>query len=161
MVLLFAQLCVKMAERLSDTRKPTEVYDEPWIFQMGPNRGRKSLGKWLVFKHITVIDKHWENIRRAVESGELGAVSAKVRTMADPVRPTNDDRETTQTRVICVHTTEETIDEVGMKLIQLVKQTIKYKTDEATQSSKYTCLGDGQVTCRTLSWNNGRPKFTD
>ena len=158
MVLLFAQLGVKMAERLSDTRKPTEVYDEPWIHQMGPNPSENALGKWLVFKHITVIDKHWENIRRAVESGELGAIRAKVRTMADPVNPTNGDREM---KVICVHTTKEKMDDVGMKLIQLVKQTISYKTDEASRSGKYTCLGDGKVTCRTLSWNNGRPEFTE
>ena len=151
-------LGVKMAERSSDTRKPTEVYDEPWIYQMGPNRSENVLGKWLVFKHITVIDKNWENIRRAVESGELGAVSAKVSTMANPERPTDGDREQ---KVICVYTTKETMDDVGMKLIQLVNQTIRYKTDEATQSGRYTCLGDGKVTCRTLAWNNGRPKFTD
>ena len=146
-----------MAERLSDARKPTEVYDEPWIYQKNPNR-RKSLGKWLVFKHITVIDKHWENIRRAVESGELGAEQAKVSTMADDDGPTDGDREM---GVICVYTTKETMDDVGMKLIQLVKQTIRYKTNEATLSGRYTCRGDGKVTCRTLSWNNGRPKFTE
>ena len=146
-----------MAERLSDTRKPTEVYDEPWIYQKNPNR-KKALGKWLVFKHITVIDKHWENIRRAVESGELGAEQAKVSTMAADGPTSGGDREM---GVICVYTTKETMDDVGMKLIQLVKQTIRYKTDEATLSGRYTCLGHGKVTCRTLSWNNGRPKFTD
>ena len=138
---------------------PSQEYDAYWIWQDAPphisDKG-PTLGKWLVFKHMSCIDQVWEKIRKAVASGELGATGSKVSTMRDNPNASNP-----AIKVICVYTTKETMDDVGMKLIQLVKQTIRYKTDEATLSGRYTCRGDGKVTCRTLSWNNGCPKFTD
>lgn len=137
--------------------KPTEVYDDFWIWQDAPLSCRTrgpTLGKWLVFEHVSKIDEVWETIRLGVESGELMATGAKVSTM----KPNPNSRDS-KTKVICVYTTKEDMDDVGLKLIQLVCHTIKYKTDEATVSGHYTCHGHGKVTCRTLEWNSGNPVF--
>ena len=143
----------------TDLRKPTETHDAHWIWQDPPPSIRdkgETLGKWLVFKHKSRIDETWEKIRKVVESGELGATGAKTSTMKYNPNATSPD-----TKVICVYTTAEDMDEVGLKLIHIVCQTIRYKTDEATISGKYTCHGSGKVTCRTLEWNKGNPTFKD
>ena len=137
--------------------RPSKEHDEYWIMEIGPEEcsRRESYGKWLVFKHISVIDKNWDIVSGAVASGELGAISCKVSTRKrSPISSKDEDM-----HVICVYTTKDDMDEVGMKLIQLVKQTIRYKTDEATLSNKYTSHGHGKVTCRTIDWNSGHPKF--
>ena len=51
------------------------------------------------------------------------------------------------------------MDEVGLMLIHKVKQTIRYKTDEATLSGFYAHKGDKNVTCKTIYWNGGDPSF--
>lgn len=61
--------------------------------------------------------------------------------------------------VICVYTTKEAIDEVGLLLIQNVRHTIRYKTDEATLKGLYAFKGHGKDTIRTLYWNDGKPSF--
>ena len=58
-----------------------------------------------------------------------------------------------------VYTTREAMDEVGLILIHKVKQTIRYKTDEATYSGQYAHKGDKNITCRTIYWNGGDPSF--
>ena len=63
--------------------------------------------------------------------------------------------------MICVYTTAEDRDEVGMKLIPYVRETIRYKTGAETHAGRYGCHGDGKVTSRTLEWNKGNPKFKD
>lgn len=62
-------------------------------------------------------------------------------------------------KVICVYTTEKDMDDVGLRLIQLVKETIRYKKDQTTREGKYSGMGHGKVTCRTLLWNDGFPQF--
>ena len=145
-------------ENSKDVR-PSKVHDTYWIWESAPeefeSRG-ETYGKWLVFKHVSVIDKNWDIVRKAVASGELGAIGCTVSTRKKSHKSNDDDM-----HVILVYTTKEDMDEVGMRLIPLVRQTIRYKTDEATLSNLYTCHGDGKVTCRTLDWNNGRPKFTN
>jgi hypothetical protein len=113
------------------------------------------LGKWLVFKNKENgdLDRTWETIRCAVESGKLGSPIAKC--------STNYGHDETRNSVICVYTTAETMDEVGLKLIPLVQQTIRYKTDEATLAGQYTSQGHGKVSIRVLYWNKGKPKFSD
>lgn len=146
-----------MATCLTKSRtKPSEEEDEYWIWQQAPLSESKgpTLGKWLVFKHKSVIDETWENIRSSVASGELGATTAKVSTMRPNPNASNPD-----IKVICVYTTAKDIDEVGMKLIPLVRQTIRYKTDEATLSGLYINRGSSRTTCKTLEWNKGNPKF--
>ena len=58
-----------------------------------------------------------------------------------------------------VYTTREGMDEVGLILIHKVKQTIRYKTEEATCSGRYAHKGDKSVTCKTIYWNGGDPSF--
>ena len=89
-------------------------------------------------------------------SGHLGAVAAKVSTGLP--NPTASDSET---KVICVYTTQEDMDEVGLKLIWIVKETIRYKTDMATRQGLYRVRGYKKTTCRTLKWNSGDPIFSD
>ena len=143
----------------SEDARPSKERDTYWIKERAPKECRsrgETYGKWLVFKHVSVIDKNWDIVSKAVASGELGATGCKVSTRKKSPNSADDDM-----HVICVYTTKEDMDEVGMKLIPFVKQTIRYKTDEATLTNKYTCHGDGKVTCRTLEWNSGRPRFKD
>lgn len=141
-----------------DTR-PTTEYKAPWLWQDAPSRKGETLGKWLVFKSASKIDETWSVVKDAVASGELGATGCKVSTNKKDDTATKKD----PSFVICVYTTAKDMDEVGMKLIQLpvVRQTIRYKTDEATLSGKYTCHGHGKVSCRVLYWNKGHPTFGD
>ena len=138
--------------------KPSQTYDYYWIWQRAPilSADKETLGKWLVFKPVSKIDETWEKIRELVASGELGATGAKVSTMREsPYATSRFDK------VICVYTTREDMDEVGLKLIQVVQQTIRYKTNEETRAGNYSWSGKGKVTCRTLTWSHGNPQFTD
>ena len=139
---------------------PTTITDAYWVGVDGPDEIRYSqetLGKWLVFKRSERLDKTWHMIRKAVESGELGATGAKCSTAKDnPLKyPRNSNK-----GVICVYTSEETMDEVGFKLIHMVKQDIRYKTDEATLKGEYIVTGYKKVTVKTIFWNDGEPGFT-
>ena len=133
---------------------PTTVTDDHYVRAKPPCApSQKTLGKWLVFKPLEELDETWHRIRRAVESGELGSTGAKCSTaMLDPSRhPTNSTE-----GVICVYTSEETMDKVGFKLVNMVKQDIRYKTDEATLQGKYvdTCKN---VSLQIIYWNDGNP----
>ena len=62
--------------------------------------------------------------------------------------------------VICVYTCEYNMDDIGFKLIELVQQDIKYKTDEDSRKYNYAFVGrKKQVTIKTIYWNNGKPSF--
>ena len=153
------RLKFKTPPTLIKMAKPTEVFDNYWIYVNGPahcSAKGPTLGKWLIFKHISCIDQVWETISQAVVSGELGATAAKVSTMM-----VNPNSSNPNIKVICVYTTAEDRDEVGMKLIPYVRETIQYKTDAETRAGRYACHGDGKVTSRTLEWNKGHPKFKD
>ena len=156
-----------LSNRSSDTDSdpevdPTTITDDYWVWVEGPDEIRssqKTLGKWLVFKRFDKLDETWHMIRKAVDSGELGAIGAKCSTacaVADPSSNTMDP----STGVICVYTSKETMDEVGFKLIRMVKQDIRYKTDEATLKGEYIATGYKKVTVKTIFWNNGEPGFT-
>ena len=139
---------------------PTTVTDDYWVWASPPAevkaaRGR-TLGKWLVFRDFDRLDETWQQIRKAVESGELGATGAKSSTARD--KPSSKGQGT-QSGVICVYTSENSMDEVGLKLIYMVKHDIKYKTDAATLMGLYTSRGHGKVSCRTIYWNGGDPSF--
>ena len=58
--------------------------------------------------------------------------------------------------VICVYTTNDDIDEVGMRLVKLVKQTIRYKSDEATLAGVYSNRGFKKTTMKTITWKDGK-----
>ncbi len=155
-----------IANRVSDVYyqlhprpQPSTTDSDYWIWQDAPDSCQEkgeSLGKWLVFKHKSKIDETWEIVRQAVASGELGATGAKVSTMKPNPNASNPD-----IKVICVYTISNDVDEVGLKLIQLVRQRISYKTDEATLAGIYAIRGHTKITCRTLEWNKGNPVFSD
>ncbi len=50
------------------------------------------------------------------------------------------------------------MDDIGLKLTQVVKQDIRFKTNEDTQNYKYAHVGE---TCsiKTLHYNQGSPSF--
>jgi hypothetical protein len=133
-----------------------------WVYARPPQRELldKTYGKWLIFrpKASGALDEIWHVIRQCVEAKEFGdgCTAAKCSTAREnpdeaPLGSPNG--------VICVYTTKETIDEVGLLLIQKVRQTIRYKTDETTLKGLYAFKGHGKVTIRTLYWNDGKPSF--
>ena len=91
-------------------------------------------------------------IRKAVESGELDSTGAKCSTAKpDPLSHPRDSSE----GVIRVYTSEEMMDEVGFKLVHMVKQDIRYKTDEATLQGRYNATGYTTVSLQVIYWNDG------
>ena len=110
-----------------------------------------------MFKDFDELNMTWKNIVQAIKRDELeGCSAAKCSTLfynpscAGPGPFTHG--------VICVYTYEDDIDNIGFKLIDLVKQDIKYKTDETTLTYKYTHVGIVS-TIKTLYYNGGRPSF--
>lgn len=141
-----------------DDRKPTHVFDKESIFAYPPdweNVDGKcfSFGKWLVFRKHEELDETWQLIKTHVRSGYLGKHIAKCLTM---VRT-----ETSGTNgVICVFTSKDDIDEIGLKLIKLVlDKKLVYKTNAATTRNLYTVYGVRKTTYKTLFWNDGDPQF--
>ena len=139
---------------------PSEVYDAYWVHvrrQRDP--GHKNVGKWMVFKHYDEIDQAWENIRTAIlDDDDLqGCVHAKSSTMM--YNPSCSGPGPDTTGVICVYTRKHDMDDIGFRLIEIVKQDIKYKLDETTLDYKYVHAGSGKVTIKTIFWNNGTPSF--
>ena len=141
------------------TVNPTTVTDHYWVSVNAPHKitsSGETFGKWLVFKQLEELDETWHMIRKAVESGELGALCAKCSTAEpDPSSHPMDSSE----GVIRVYTSEETMDEVGFKLVHMVEQDIRYKTDEATLKDMYIATGYKKVTIKTIFWNHGQPSL--
>ena len=145
---------------LSPTANPTAVTDHHWVAVFAPHMttsSEEAIGKWLVFKKLEKLDATWHIIRKAVDSGELGALRAKCST-SNP-NPAGYPTGPGVTGVICVHTSERAIDEVGFKLVHLVKKDIRYKTDEATRQGLYSRKGDKNISLKTIYWNDGEPSF--
>ena len=140
------------------TVDPTTVTDDHWVRAKPPcvPSDQKTRGKWLVFKQFEELDATWHMIQEAVESGELHSTGAKCST-AKP-DPSSHPMES-NIGVICVYTSEETMDKVGFKLVHMVKQDIRYKTDEATRQGRYIATGYKKVTIKTIFWNDGEPSL--
>ncbi len=105
---------------------------------------------------MTTLDAAWHTIRRDVEAGEFGdgCTGAKSSTnRQDPAKPKSSQG------VFMVYTTREGVDEVGLLLVHKVKQTIRYKTDEATLTGQYAHKGDKKITSKAIYWNDGDPSF--
>ncbi|KAI6647876.1 hypothetical protein LOD99_8463 [Oopsacas minuta] len=139
--------------------KPSQTDMAYWLSAMAPSvvvsRGN-TYGKWLVFKHKSKMDELWEEVSKEVESGYLLATGAKVSTMKPNPNATNPEQ-----LVICVYTTLEDIDEVGMRLVNLVKQTIRYKSDEATLAGVYSNRGYKKTTIKTITWKDGKASIVE
>ena len=116
------------------------------------------LGKWMIFKHFDEIDATWEKIRSAIIRRELlGCWHAKCSTMR--YHPTSGGPGPALSAVICVYTEEHEMDAIGFKLIEIVQQDIKYKTDYNTMKRRFAfTVGEG-VSLKTIFWNNGKPSF--
>lgn len=141
---------------------PSSVTDRFWVYCRHPQRALlgETYGKWLVFKPVASgeLDEVWHKIRRCVETAEFGdgCTAAKCSTALDNPEEAPPG---SQNGVVCVYTTREAVDEVGLQLIHKVCQTIRYKTDETTMKGLYAHKGHGKVTIRTLYWNDGKPSF--
>ena len=141
---------------ISSSVNPTAVTQDFWVWADAPceiTSSQKTLGKWLIFKRFDKLDETWHTIRKAVESGELGSTGAKCSTSRE--KPASGSRH----GVICVYTSEEAVDEVGLKLVYIVKHDIRYKTDEATLQGVYASKGNKKVSLKTIYWNDGEPSF--
>eukprot|EP00731_Ephydatia_muelleri_P018383 Em0011g423a len=148
---------VSSVECLGSTVDPSTFTGGYWVYVEGPDhlRSQPALGKWLIFRKRSELDKTWHMVRQCVTSGELGAVAAKSSTALD-----NPNAWSKDTGVICVYTTEDDVDLVGLKLVHMLKHDIRYKTDEATYSGMYANRGVQKTTCKTIYWNDGNPSFT-
>ena len=126
-----------VSDNLHETLNPCSVTDDHWVWTDGPAELGDTYGKWLVFgkKEGGELDGLWHSLHPLVRSGKLGATGAKCSTAVDS--PTTRDK---NRGVICVYTTREMRDEVGMNLVHVVKQTIRYKSDEATLQGRYVAM---------------------
>ena len=148
---------------VDDPRPPSKVITDYWIHQSGPlpYNGESELGKWLVFCGEHFLDETWNKIALAVKSGDLHAIRAKVSTNHS-VQQMN---RKNSSHVICVYTSRERMDDVGMRLIPFVRRDLRYKTNEMTeQNIYYSGNGVGSVATKasekTLYWNRGQPSTT-
>ena len=139
-----------------ETLNPSSVSDDYWVWTDNNSEDLGiTYGKWLVFdKRGAKLDGLWHTIHPLVRSGKLGATGAKCSTRLSGETSTDNDR-----GVICVYTTKEMRDEVGLKLIEEVKRTIRYKSDEATLRGVYAARGYKRTCEKTLYWCNGEPSF--
>ena len=105
-------------------------------------------------KKVEELDGLWHAIHPLVRSGKLGATSTKCSTSLSSGTALDDGH-----GVICVYTTKEMRDEVGLKLVEEVQQTIKYKSDEATLKGIYRSRGYKNTCEKTLYWYKGKASF--
>jgi hypothetical protein len=149
-------------DELDSSVNPSSVTDRYWVYCWHPQEEllEETYGKWLVFrpKASGELDKIWHVIRQCVETKEFGdgCTAAKCSTAIE-----NPDEAPVGSPkgVICVYTTRKAINDVGLLLIEKVRETIRYKTDETTLRGLYAFKGHGRVTMRTLYWNDGKPSF--
>ena len=143
--------------RDQDERIPSSVSDVEWIYTFPYNdaiRDKETFGKWLVFRSDAQLDETWQLIKEHVRNGYLGATAADTSTMLKSKTCLFGDG------VVCVFTTKEDIDQVGLKLIRLVGDKIlRYKTDAATSRNVYRVYGAPKTIYKSLRWNNGNPQF--
>ena len=140
-----------------DDRIPTQVFDDEWIYAYPDEDGPQGepFGKWLVFRKYEDLNQTWELIKEQVRSGKLGASLANTSTMVKTETSGEDG-------VICVFTTKEDMDEVGLKLLKLIPdEEIRYKTNSATDRNIYIVYGARKATYKTLHRNgDGEPIFS-
>ena len=126
---------------------PSKITDSYWVHasvKQELNHLKKlkipNTGKWLIFLDIKELDKTWQSIKNATESGFLG-IGAKAAT----ARP-NPNAISQDEKVICVYTYNwQDIDDVYRveKILRLIRitQTLFYKADSDTLQGKYKING--------------------
>ena len=83
---------------------------------------------WYVFKDLDEINETWEKIQTTTVNDDLqGCVLVTCSTMK--YNPTMPGSGPSTTGVICVYIEEHNMDTIGFKLIEIVQQDIKYKTE--------------------------------
>ena len=111
-----------------------------------------------MFKHFDFIDDAWERVYSAMDRNELGGcVHAKCSTVF--YNPGSAGPGPNTQGVMCVYTEKANMDAVGFKLIEIVRQDIRYKLDETTYSGAYS-HSSAKVSSKTIYWNGGKPSFT-
>ena len=141
--------------------KPSQVKDHLAVFYTTLDRFEQpeTFGKWMVFKPLDKIDETWEKIRIAVAKGELeGCEWIQCSTMM--YDPTKEGPGISTSAVIFVHTYEQNVMAIGFKLIEIVQQDIRYKTNETSQKREFSFTANKRVTMKTIFWNQGRPSTT-
>ncbi len=139
------------------TVNPTEVTEAFWVWYDPPHyytTTHHHTRKMACLQISRKTRRRMHEIRQALAAGEFGdgCTGAKCSTgRKDPAKP-----QSTQ-GVFMVYTTEDAMDEVGLLLIHKVRQTIRYKTEDATHAGVYAHKGDKKVTSKTLYWNKGDP----
>ena len=114
-------------------------------------------GKWMVFETYDKIDRTWEKIRTAIARGELPGCNAKSTTKR--YDPSKEGPGPSTSAVICVYTDKRSVDDIGFRLIEIVKRDIMFKTDEDSRNYKVTFAGTYKGDKRKIFWNKGRPSF--
>jgi len=112
-------------------------------------------GKWLVFRDCDRLSETWTNIVMALREGKLEDC-CEVKSSTLWYHPSCAGPGPSTSGVICVYTCKDDMESIGYKLIQMVKQDIKYKTDEDTRNYKYSHVGE-VATIKTLYYNQGHP----
>ena len=140
--------------------RPADRSDVTWCIVILRDIQRKDAdiyGKWLVFKDLDKLSETWKSIVEAMKEDRMErCCEAKCSTLYYNPHCTGPGPCTVG--VICVYTYKDDMDAVGFKLIQLVKQDIKYKTDEDTLNYRYAHMGKIS-TIKTLYYNQGNPSF--
>lgn len=140
--------------------KPSQIRHAFQVRYSVEEGGAKELdgyGKWLIFRHFNEIDDVWDKIRTAIARGELKVPSAMCTTVR--YNPSKHGPGATTTAKISVYTEEYNLDDIGFKLIEIAKQDLPYKTNEATKSYRYVHAGSDNVVLKTVYWNSGKPSF--
>ena len=144
-----------VADGQNETLDPSSVTDDYWVWTECPREFGTTYGKWLVFrKEGEKLNRLWHTIHPLVRSGNLGATGAKCSTSLRNDTALDDRR-----GVICVYTTKEMRDEVGLKLVKVVQNTIRYKSEEASRKGMYKSRGHKNTCERTLRWSEGKAFF--
>lgn len=100
--------------------KPSQVEHKFGVIYTKETADTKIFGKWLVFRSYDDIDETWEKICRAIAEDKLqSCVCAKCSTMK--YNPTEEGPGPSTTTIISVYTEEHNIDDIGFKLVELVK----------------------------------------
>ena len=150
-----------------DDTNPTEVTDSHCLMKFPPNGRLEDVtdrntancyGKWKVFRPRSLLDKTWHIIRKEVMAGNLAALAVGVRctTCTSYYNPSSVGFGPVTEGFISVFTTKEKVDKAGEVLIRLVKDTIHYKTQEASKKP----YSHGSTYEKQLTWK-GEPPSQD
>ena len=120
-----------------------------WLYTTSQNQLNESVHEeWLVFKHFDEVNDTWKKIVEAIRDDKLcGCSSAKCSTLY--YQPSEFGPGPLTESIIRITSSRQSVDGVGLELIQLVKQDIQF--DILSESHK--------PTTKVLYYNHGRPSL--